>query len=263
MTWRFVREMMRLMPRRIALAVVLSLAVTAAEAAGVLLLAQLLALAGVGAADGAAGALAGAVSGAFRGMGMRPTLGAVLAVFVVLAVALALLQRAQQLVANRMELETSLRVRTRLYDAIARARWLPLARARGADLLAALTSEVDRVGAAAGFLLTFFVQGLLVLAYASVALRLSPALTAVAMACGGVLLLVLRRQRAATRLAGEEITAVSAEQMGAVTEHLGALKVVKSYGAEERNARIFAAVDRKSTRLNSSHCVTSRMPSSA
>ena len=33
--------------------------------------------------------------------------------------------------------------------------------------------------------------------------------------------------------------------MSTVTEHLGALKVVKSYGAEERNARIFAGVARK------------------
>lgn len=244
-TWRFVRELVRLMPRRIAVAVVLSLAVTAAEAAGVLLLAQLLALAGVGAPDGAAGSLVRSVGGAFRAVGAQPTLGAVLAVFVALVVTVSLLQRAQNLVSSRMELEVSLHQRTRLFDAIARARWLPLARTRGADLLAALTGEVDRVGSAAGFLLTLFVHGLLSLAYLAVALRLSPALTGVAMACGGLLLLVMRRQRAASRQAGREISAVSAELMGAATEHMGALKVVKSYGAEERNAGIFAGVARR------------------
>jgi ATP-binding cassette subfamily C protein len=244
-TGRFVRRMVRLMPRRIAAAVGLSLAVTSAEAAGVLLLAQLLALAGVAGTDGGAGALADAVGGAFRAVGVQPTLAAVLVVFVALAVSVALLQRTQQLVVNRMELETSLHVRTQLYDALARARWLPLARTRSADLLSALTTEVDRVGGAAGYLLTLFVQGLLVVAYLAVALRLSPALTAIAMVCGGALLAVMRRQRAATRVAGREITAVSAEQMAAVTEHLGALKVVKSYGAEERNARIFADVARR------------------
>jgi ATP-binding cassette subfamily C protein len=244
-TGRFVRELVRLMPRRIAVAVLLSLAVTAAEAAGVLLLAQLLALAGVGAPDGAAGSLVRSVGGAFRAVGAQPTLGAVLMVFVALAVSVSLLQRAQNLVSSRMELEVTLHLRTRLFDAIARARWLPLARARGADLLSALTGEVDRVGNAAGFLLTLFVHGLLALAYLAVALRLSPALTAVAMACGALLLVVMRRQRAASRQAGQEISAVSAELMGAATEHMGALKVVKSYGAEERNARIFAGVARR------------------
>lgn len=244
-TWRFTQAMVRLMPRRIAIAVALSLAVTAAEAGGVLLLAQLLALAGVGAPEGAAGSLVNAVGGAFRFVGVQPTLGTVLIVFVTLVVTVALLQRTQQLVSNRMELETSLHARTRLYNAVARARWLPLARMRGADLLTSLTSEVDRVGAAAGYLLTLFVHGLLALAYLAVALRLSPALTGIAMACGAVLLVVMRRQRAATREAGREITAVAAEQMSTVTEHLGALKVVKSYGAEERNAGIFAAVARR------------------
>ncbi|HEX6909049.1 MAG TPA: ABC transporter ATP-binding protein [Longimicrobium sp.] len=243
--WRFTRFLARLMPRRIAAAVALSLSVTAAEAAGVLLLAQLLALAGVGVPDGAAGALTRTVEAAFRAVGARPSLSAVLLVFVVLAVALALLQRAQNLVANRMELQASLHVRTRLYDALARARWLPLARARGADLLTLLTTEVDRIGSAAAFLLTLFVHGLLSLAYLAVALRLSPVLTAIAMACGALLLMVLRRQRQATRRAGQEISAVSRELMSAASEHLGALKVVKSYGAEERNARIFADVARR------------------
>jgi ATP-binding cassette subfamily C protein len=247
--WRFTRAMTRMMPRRIAVAVALSLAVTAAEAAGVLLLAQLLALAGVGAPEGAAGSLVRSVGSAFRAVGAQPTLGAVLAVFVVLAVAVAVLQRTQQMVSNRMELEVSLNARTRLYDAVARARWLPLARARGADLLTALTSEVDRVGSAAGFLLTLFVHGLLALAYLAVALRLSPALTAVAMACGGVLLLVMRRQRHATRRAGQEISAVSRELLSAATEHLGALKVVKSYGAEERNAAMYGGVARRATEV--------------
>ena len=243
---RFALAIARLMPRRIAAGVALSLAVTVAEAAGVLLLAQLLALAGVGAPQGAAGVLVRAVERAFRAAGVAPTLGAVLVVFVLLAVVVAGLQRAENLVSNRTQLEAALHFRTRLYDAIAGARWMPLARARGSDLLTALTTESDRVGAAAAFLLTLLVHGLLAVAYLAFALRLSPALTAVAMACGAVLLLVLRRQRAAARAAGAGLSEVSAELMAAAGEHLGALKVVKSYGAEARNARIFGGIARRS-----------------
>ena len=245
----FLRAMAALMPRRIAAAIGLSLLVAVAEAAGVLLLAQLLALAGVGAPDGAAGAIARTVGGAFRAVGAEPTLGAVLLVFVALAVALALLQRASTLVSHRMEQEVSLHLRTGLYDAIAGARWLPLARARGSDLLTALTTEADRVGAAAAYMLSFLVHGLLALAYLAFALRLSPAITGVAVACGALLLVVLRRQRAASRKSGEDMSAVSVDLVGAASEHLGALKVVKSYGAEERNARIFAGVAERTMRV--------------
>jgi ATP-binding cassette, subfamily C, bacterial len=242
---RFARAITRLMPRRIAVAVALSVGVTSAETAGVLLLAQLLALAGIGAAQGPVGALVSAVGDVFRSVGTEPTLGAVLTIFVLLAVLVAAMQRAENLVSNRMQLYAALHYRTRLYDAIAAARWLPLARARGTDLLTGLTSEADRVGAAAAFLLGLLVHGLLAMAYLAFALRLSPVLTAVAVGCGSVLLVVLRRQRAAARTAGEGLSDVSAELMSSAGEHLGALKVVKSYGAEERNARIFAGIARR------------------
>ncbi|HEX5869945.1 MAG TPA: hypothetical protein VFY65_06010, partial [Longimicrobium sp.] len=90
---RFARELARMMPRRFTLALVLTVAVTAGEAAGVLLLTRLLALAGVGTLAGAAGALPRAVDRAFAALNMRPSLGAVLAVFVVVVVGVAMLQR--------------------------------------------------------------------------------------------------------------------------------------------------------------------------
>ena len=247
---RFVRATTRMMPRRIAAAVALSLAVTAVEAAGVVLLAQLLALAGVGGAGGPAGALAAGVERAFRAVGVEPALGPVLLVFVAIAVAAAVLQRAETLISNRMSLAATLHARTRLYRAIAGARWLPLARARGSDLLTALTTESERVGRASAYLLGLFVHGLLAAAYLALALRVSPALTGVAVACGAVLLLVQRRQRDAARRAGARLSQASAEVLGAATEHLGALKVVKSYGAEERNARIFAEAAERSLRAH-------------
>ncbi|HEY0015027.1 MAG TPA: ABC transporter ATP-binding protein [Longimicrobium sp.] len=238
--FRFARAMTRMMPRRIALAVGLSLAVTAGEAGGVLLLTQLLALADVGGLAGAAGALPRAVERAFRSVGVQPSLGPVLAMFVAVVIAVAMLQRAQTLVSNVMALEATLEARIRLYRAITRARWLPLARARGSDLLSALTGESDRVGTAASYLLSLLVGALISLVYLALALRVSPVLTAVAVGCGAVLLVTQRRYRAAARRTGKGLSEARAEVLSAATEHLGALKVVKSYGAEERNARIFA-----------------------
>ncbi|HEX2077954.1 MAG TPA: ABC transporter ATP-binding protein, partial [Longimicrobium sp.] len=246
----FARTLVGMMRRRVAVAVALSLLVTAVEASGVLLLTQLLALAGLGVMGGAAGALAQGVERAFHAAGIPPALGPVLVVFVAVAVATALLQRAETLITNRIAQEAALHLRTRLYRAIAGARWLPLARARGSELLNGLTTESDRVGNAAAYLVSLFVHGLVAAAYLALALRVSPALTAVALGCGTVLLLILRRQRAAARRSGQSLSAASARVLHAAGEHLGALKVVKSYGAEERNARIFADAAERSVRVH-------------
>jgi ATP-binding cassette, subfamily C, bacterial len=241
---RFAAEIAREMPRRAAAVVALSLAATTAEAAGVVLLARLLTLTGVGEATGAAGALASAVDRGFRTMGAEPTLGGVLFLFVVLVAGVALLQRASTLVSNRMQQEAALRARTRLYRAVTEARWIPLARLRGSDLLAALTTEAERVGAAAGYLASLLVRALLSAAYLALALRVSPGLTALALACGAVLLALLRGQRVAARRAGEEGSRATEALVAAASEHLGAVKVVKSHGAEERNAGHFASAAR-------------------
>jgi ATP-binding cassette subfamily C protein len=243
---RFGREIARMMPRRFALAVALTVAVTSGEAAGVLLLTRLLSLAGVGTLGGSAGALPRAVDRAFHAVGLRPSLGAVLAVFVAVAIGVAALQRTATLVGNRIYLDTAVQARVRLYRAIARARWLPLARARGSELLNALTSEADRVGSAAYSLLNLLVHTLLAVGYMAMAIRVSPMLTGIAMACGGVLLLSQRRFRVTSRLMGKGLSVARAEVLNAATEHLGALKVVKSYGAEERNAAIFAGAAERS-----------------
>ncbi|HYR08395.1 MAG TPA: ABC transporter ATP-binding protein, partial [Longimicrobium sp.] len=249
-TWRvaaaFAREVARMMPRRSALAVGLSLAVAGGEAVGVLLLTRLLALAGLGTLGGSAGALPRAVDRGFAAVGLRPSLGAVLAVFVAVVLGVALLQRSATLVSNRIALDIAIHLRVRLYRAIARARWLPLARARGSDLLNALTGEADRAGNAASLLLGLLVHVLLSAGYLALAFRVSPALTGVALGCGLALLLPQRRYREAARRTGQALSGARAEVLNAAGEHLGALKVVKSYGAEERNLRLFAAASEHS-----------------
>jgi ATP-binding cassette subfamily C protein len=247
---RFARELARRMPRRFSLAVALTLAVTLGEAAGVLLLTRLLALAGVGTLAGSAGALPRSVDRVFDAVSLRPSLAAVLAVFVVVVVGVAALQRSATLVANRIYLEAANQARVELYRAIAGARWLPLARARGSDLLNSLTGEADRVGSAASMLLNLLVHTLVSVGYLLLAFRVSPALTAVALGCGLLLLLTQQRYRDAARGTGQGLSVAREEVLNAASEHLGALKVVKSYGAEERNVVIFASAAERSAEVH-------------
>jgi ATP-binding cassette, subfamily C, bacterial len=238
---RMAADVWRMQPRRVAAAVALSLAVSALEAAGVLVLVQLLAAAGIGGA-GEAGGLGGAVARAFAAAGVEPTLAAVLALYVAVTAAQAVAQRAQMMASWRVEAQAALEMRRRLYRAIAGARWLHFTRVRSSDLVQALTTECDRVGFATSYLLSIVVSSLVALVYLALALRVSATVSLVALLCGGALMLALRRQNRHAHAAGEGLTRAGGEVMAAATEHLQSMKVVKSYGAEERNVALFSAV---------------------
>ncbi|HET6232677.1 MAG TPA: ABC transporter ATP-binding protein [Longimicrobiaceae bacterium] len=238
----FARTLWKLMPRRIAAAVGLSALLGATEGAGVLVLIPLLSVAGIPVAQGSVGRMSAAVSNAITGVGIHLTLGGVLLAYVAVVAVQAVAQRAQLIVTYDVEKRAALAMRTRLYAAIAEARWPFLARTRASDLVHALTVETDRVGTAAAQLLLFFAQMLAGAAYLAVALRISPAVTVVALACGGVLLAFQRGPRRAARMAGQGLSRAHGELFAAATEHLQGMKVVKSYGAEQRNVRIFGAL---------------------
>ncbi|MFL5542423.1 MAG: ABC transporter transmembrane domain-containing protein, partial [Longimicrobiaceae bacterium] len=237
----FVAEIWRLMPRKIVAAVALGVAVSLTEAAGVLALVPLLGIVGLPGPAGAAGRLGAWVQDAFAAVGMRPTLPAVLGLFVLVMTLQALAIRTQTLAAWAVEMEVDLHFRRRLYAAIAGARWLHFTRIRSSDLLQALTGEVDRCGRAASYLLGIATYGLTAAAYLALALRVSTTASLVAAACGGALLLVTRRYSRALRAAGEGLSQANAEMTGAANEHLQSMKVVKSYGAEARNVALFGA----------------------
>jgi len=233
------------MPRRAAAAVALTFAVSGSEAVSVLLLIQLLGVVGLDLPGASVGGVGSAAWVAMGWVGLQPTLGTVLAVYVAAVAALAFFQRQQTLVATRVDQDTATALRTRLYAAATRARWLPLTRIRTSDLLHALTTEATRSGNAAGTMLSLATQLLIGVVYLGFALRISVAATLVTLGCGAAGLLLLRAQRRRISATGEELNRAAAAVVGAATEHLQAVKTVKSYGAEARNVAIFSAlVDR-------------------
>ena len=238
----FARAMVGMVPRQVAAALALSLVLSALEATGVVVLIHLLSVIGIAVPDGSVGGLGSAVRSAFAAVGLAPTLAAALGVYVLVVAVQAVVQRAQSLASYRVEMQVALRMRTRLYAAVAGARWLYFTRVRSSDLLQALTTECDRAGHAASYLLSMAVHSLVGLVYLLLALRISPAATAVALGCGGVLLLFLRRKNRLARAAGEGVTRAQGEVVGAASEHLQSMKVVKSYGAEARNVELFGAM---------------------
>jgi len=227
--------------RLVASSAALTLLAPLVEAAGVLALVPLLGAVGLPSAQGGAGRLAGFTARMLSMVGLRQTLVTALGVFVLVTAAQAVVQRAQILAGYHLELEVSLHYRRRLYAAIAGARWLHFTRIRGSDLLQALTHECDRIGHAASNLLSVLTMALVAAAYFGLALHVSAAASLVAAGCGALLMVALRGYSRAVRRHGEGLSRAHKEMTAAAGEHLQSMKVVKSYGAEERNAALFGA----------------------
>lgn len=238
--WTYTRTLLEVMSWRVALALVLMFCLSLTQGAQLLLLVPLMQIVGLDIQQGSTGQLAEFVSSAFAAVGLRPTLVTVLVVFVLFSSLLALITRWQTIYNVKLQQDFVAHLRRRLYRAIANTSWLNFTRSRSSDFTHALTTELDRVGAATGFLLQLFTNIVLAVVYVSLALKLSPTMTILVAVAGVVLLVALRKKTEAARWTGQDISLATNGLYSAAIEHLGSMKTTKSYGVEERNAGIFS-----------------------
>lgn len=225
--------------RKAWLALGLMILVSLTEWIGLLLLVPLLAIAGLDVGSGMVGRVAEITSSAFAFLGLRPSLLAVLAVYLSVVSARALLQRRQSLAIADLERSLVLHFRSRLYRAVAFARWGFLCRTRSSDLLHALVGLVSTVGQATQMLLSMIASVLIGMVYLLFALKLSLSMTLLACASGLGLVILLRKGAKRAREAGGRTMRTSAGLLSAATEHLAGMKTTKSCSAEERNIAVF------------------------
>ena len=235
--------------RRAVGAIVLASAIGLIEGVALLLLVPLLQLAGV-TMEGSVGNISETLGRTFKAAGIRPTLTTVLLVYIAVTVVQATLNRARVIIDTRVVQDYALKLRTRLYSAIARADWLVLSRIRSSDFTFALTSAVDRVDSGAYNLLTLASTTAISLVYVAMAVRISPAMSGVVLLVGCVLLLAERAAMLRGRGRGEEITTSTGELYATASEQLGGLKTAKSYGREERHLGLFLNISQSVNAAN-------------
>ncbi|MGH9175150.1 MAG: ABC transporter transmembrane domain-containing protein, partial [Vicinamibacterales bacterium] len=242
---RFLAAVVAASPRQ-ALAgalVMLSLALT--EGLGLLLLIPLLQLVGVDASEGSLNRIAAALAGAFGWLGVRPTLGVVLTVYVGIIALHTLLGRWHTMLSAAVQHDTVAMLRMRLYRLIARTEWVFFVRNRQSDFVHALTGEIDRVGAAAYYLVELSVAALVLLVYLGLALRVSPETTLLVLLCGAALAWAGRGRLKDSHDFGEQTSLLRKKLYAAMAEHLGSMKAAKSQDTEDRHAEVFVAVSRE------------------
>lgn len=230
----------RTMTWRVWVALALMIALSVSEGVGLILLIPLLGLVGLDVGEGEIGKIAAFISSLFEALGLSPTLLAVLMIFVVFSVLRSLLVRFQATFTQFLNQEFVAQLRKRLYQSIVHTPWLFFARTKSSDFTHALLTEVDRVGQATFFILRLMSEAFMGLIYLFLALRLSGGLTGLVFLCGVGLLILLKRKTYASHHTGIDVTKVSKEIYSVVHEHLGNMKMTKSYGLEEHSSNSFS-----------------------
>src|SRR5574337_806549 len=149
----YLATLVSVMPWKVALALALMVCLSLTEGIGLLLLVPLLQLVGLDVQQGSLDGVARFFLSAFTAIGMRPTLIAVLGLYVLIIGTHALLYRWQIILNVTLHYEFVASLRKRLYKAIGDTNWLFFSRSRSSDFIHVLTIEVERVGEATDQLL--------------------------------------------------------------------------------------------------------------
>ena len=224
---------------KVALALGLMICLGLTEGISLLMLVPLLQLVGLEVQHGTLGSIATFISSLFSAMGIIPSLVIVLGIYILIVVIHSLVKRWENSVSLTLQHEFVVRLRQRLYRAIANTNWLFFVRQRLSDFTHALTIEMERVGAATYYLLNLLATVIVTIAYILFALKLSVLITGLVFVCGGVWLLLLKGRTRVAHETGEGLSEAMGGMYNAVTEHLAGMKIAKSYGAKERHAEIF------------------------
>ena len=207
----------------------LLLTLSAFEGVGVLMLVPLLTLAGVFDAGDDLGSFGDAMLSLFERFSLPPTLPVVLMMFVGLVCAREGAARFHVAASNSLIEGFVFHLREQLYRAVTQAQWLWLTRTRSSDVLQTLAGDLNRVGGGTQQLLQTVSTGIMLAAYGLLATWVSPVMAGVVALVGGAVIWPLRHRIQLVRLRGRRTTEVGRRLFATVSEHLGALKLTKSF----------------------------------
>jgi len=225
---------------RLSASVALMIVAGVLEAANVAVLVLLVGTLGIDVSAAGAARFAQASVRILASTGLSTTLLPILEIYVGVTVTQALVLRAQTMLTLGIEYRFIALLRSRLYDAVANARWLFVAQSRGTEFSHALTTELDRAGLATYQLLWAGSTILVMAAQVVLALQVSAPLTLLVFASGGLLVLILSPRLRQARDAGEAITTTGGEVHTLAIEHLAGMKTVKSQAAERSSTIEFS-----------------------
>lgn len=239
---RFLGELVAASPRKVLLSGIVMVALGFTEGVGLLMLVPLLQLVGIDASGGTLGRISQGLADVLGWVGAQPTLGLVLVVYLLIVSLQGLLTWWQAVLSAEVQFGLVGALRTRVYSAIANTEWTYFVGRRASTFSHVLTDEVDRVGSASFFVVDLVVTSIISAIYIGLAFRVSPSMTLVVLACGGVLAWTMRGRLNEARRSGERYSHVRDSLYAAISEHFGGMKTAKSYNTGARHAAVFSGL---------------------
>lgn len=178
----------------------------------------------------------------FNMTGLPLTLPAILLAYVTILSLHAIAGRYQEGLNAKMIMGYAQYLQDRLYTAFARVEWLCFTQTSGADVIRVVTNDLIRAGLAAQRLLELIAAVVLTVIYVCVAMTVSWVMTLFTLACVFLIFLVLQPLNRQAHSLSEELQKKIEDMYWVATEHLGGMKIAKSYSLEHEHARSFSVI---------------------
>jgi len=213
------------------------------QGVGLVMIIPLLSVLGLEGTGGEMSVINRVVSKGFAALGLPLNLHTLLAVYVVIVVFFAFLERHQGILNIQLQQGFISYWRSRLYRSLTYANWLFIARKKASDITHALTSDIQQIGSGTLLFFQFSSSVVLILFQMGVALLLSLPLTLLTIAFGALMLIFIKPLNREAQATGAGSRASRQALYAAVMEHLTGMKTAKSFAVEEQHLQRLETID--------------------
>lgn len=240
-----IRDFFQLAPARVSYVLALMTLGSMSSGIGILLIIPLLSSVGISLGDQTALTSSGYwLSDFLRGAGLQLNLGAVLLLYLLIIVAVALLNYLNTLSSAKLRRDFVIRLRDQVFRQLLTAQWQYLSSERTSDFARMVTGQVQSMGFTVYQLLNLASRLILVLVYLCLSLWLSPFMTLLALVCAGILVVVLLPLNKRIHRSGRQELSAYSDIFHSVFEQLSSLKIIKGFSAEQRYAEKMSETSR-------------------
>ncbi len=172
-------------------------------------------------------------------IGAAPTMTAVICVYLVIISIHAFGTRFKDILTARIVEGFTQYLENRLYTLFCHVDWLCFLRTRDSDIVHVLTADIGRVSYATHQVFQLIVSSIIVMIHILFSLSISVPMTVSALVCGALFLLVLLPFNRKAASFGISLRDARNDLYALVTEHIGGMKVSKSYNLEKHHKKNF------------------------
>jgi ATP-binding cassette subfamily C protein len=228
----------------LSLALIVILGLT--QGVGLVMLVPFLGLIGLGGGENPTG-ISAHIGHMFDRIGVPLNLESILCLYMGIVTIHACLTRSREVLNTKIIQGFTQSLRNRVYHALCRAEWLSFLHTKASDVSHVLTSDLQRVGFATQQFLQLTGTIIIALAHIVVSLMISVPMTLFALVCGGGFLLALRPLNRRAQEVGRAFRGAMNDLYSAVAEHLGGMKIAKSFSLEEAHEKNFRRITNDAT----------------